>query len=79
MNEIRLRTYEEFPEYKGNIGEAYVELRDFPHANPLGCVKKSIDIHNLIDNYYGPRLCLDFNEDGIAIGIEILYGGDDDD
>ncbi|BFO66705.1 hypothetical protein [Chryseobacterium sp. KCF3-3] len=34
-------------------------------------VKKTIDLSDIID-YKGVTVCLDFNEDGILLGIEIV-------
>lgn len=65
-------------QYDDEPGAAYLQLQDHPHVNLPGNVKRTVDVHNLIDNYNGPGLFIDFNEDGIAIGIEILYGSSDE-
>jgi hypothetical protein len=37
-----------------------------------GVVKKSVRLRELIPDYSGPDLNLDFNADNVLIGIEIL-------
>lgn len=64
---IRLRMYEESP------GTAYVELWDHPHRIVGGIVKRSVELHQIVENYDGPRLTLDFDGEGRPIGIEIIY------
>lgn len=60
-------------QHPGEDGAAYLELRDHPHVNSPGIAKRSIAIRGLIEGYFGPRLVLDFNGDGVPIGIEIVY------
>jgi hypothetical protein len=64
---LRLRQYEDDP------NSAYLELFDHPHKAARGIVAKTVSLHELIENYDGPAINLDFNNDGKAIGIEILY------
>ncbi len=64
--ELRLRTY-------NNDRTAYLELLDFPRESPSGCVKKTVRVHTLIPDFDGPGIGIDFDEQGLAIGIEILY------
>jgi len=66
-NSIRLRSYKSSP------GTAYIELIDHPMEIQSGMVNRSISIDHLIPNYDGPKLTIDFNSNGIAIGIEIIY------
>ncbi len=47
--------------FKSHLG------RGKPH---LGCYQKGL--HELIDNYQGPEIYLDFNSEGRLYGIEIL-------
>jgi len=59
-----------FNEYKDSA--MYVALAaclgpDTPH---VGCYQKGL--HELIDNYQGPLIYLDFNSEGRLFGIEIL-------
>lgn len=65
--------------HEGEHGVAYLELLDFPHESSSGCVKRTVNVHNLIPDYDGPGIHIDFDEQGRAIGIEILYGSDPDD
>lgn len=67
---MRLRTYD------GSLTVAHLELIDFPRDTPAGCVKKSVEVHNSIPNYDGPKITVDFDSNGLAIGIEILYPSD---
>lgn len=69
---LYLKTYDE----DGSTA-AYLELADHPHELVSGVVKKTIRIHNLIPDYDGPGIALDFNESGKAIGIEIIYSDDE--
>ena len=69
--EILLRTY------PGDHTTAYLELRDHPHETTYGLVKNSIDLHQLIEDYEGPRLCLEFDAKRRPVGIEIIYAADE--
>jgi hypothetical protein len=64
---VRLRIYNE------NYHTTYVELADHPHESVFGCVRRSVNIHNLVEDYDGPAITIDFDEKNRAIGIEILY------
>lgn len=64
---IQLRSYE------GNEDTTYVELRDHPNELVFGIVASTIDVHNLVDGYIGPRLSVEFDKDKHPIGIEIIY------
>lgn len=73
-NEIRLRQRPEEP------GAAYLELYDYPEKFDPHSAGKTVCIFDVIENYLGPKLNLDFNSEGKLIGIEILYPiGEDDD
>ena len=37
-----------------------------------GIVKKQVELDDLIPDYKGPEIRLDFDKDGLLIGIEIL-------
>ena len=71
--QIRLRTYDD------DYHQSYVELADHPHTLASGLVQKTVRIQNLIDDYDGPGIAIDFDDSGRAIGIEILYSYDDED
>jgi hypothetical protein len=62
--------------YNDNYHTAYVELADHPHRS-THCVKRTVRIHTLIEDYQGPGIGIDFDENNRAIGIEILYPYDD--
>ncbi len=51
---------------------AYIALPGHPEQIEPGVVKKTISLDDIIDDYMGPRIYLDFNKDGKLIGIEIL-------
>jgi hypothetical protein len=71
---FRVRVY-------GNSREtAYLELPDHPHKLVSGITAKTVALHQLLgDDYNGPALNLDFDQNGRPIGIEILYPMSDDD
>ncbi len=49
------------------------------HTHEPGIVRKTISIYQLIQGYNGPQINIDFNENGQAIGIEVLEMiGDED-
>lgn len=50
---------------------AYLFLPDHPKKTIPGIVKKQTRLSDLIDDYKGPDIYLDFNADGTIIGIEI--------
>lgn len=60
-------------------GAAYLKLPDYPEQLAPGeiAIANSVDIHSLIEDFDGPRLCLDFDQAGRLIGIEIVYSGDE--
>ncbi|MHC2067359.1 DUF2283 domain-containing protein [Bremerella sp. T1] len=68
---LQLRTHEE------GLSAAYLELADHPHELVSGLVKKTVQVHQLIPEYDGPGLAIDFDAEGKAIGIEILYPHDE--
>lgn len=71
--QIRLRTYDD------DYHQSYVELADHPHELADGLVGKTVRIQNFIDDYDGPGIAIDFDQNGRAIGIEILYSYNDED
>lgn len=59
-------------------GAAYLELLEHPHGSTDLMVSRSVDVHALIEDYDGPRICIDLNAKGQPVGIEILYAEEDD-
>lgn len=51
---------------------AYIALPGHPDKPEPGYVSKTLVLYHLIENYKGPRIHLDFNKEGVLIGIEIL-------
>lgn len=60
----------------GNV--AYLQLHAHPHSREPGIVAHSVFLHHLIEDYNGPALIMEFNKDGEAIGIQILYTSGDE-
>jgi hypothetical protein len=50
---------------------AYLRLPGHPGSAP-GVVKRSVSLRDLVDDYEGPDINLDFGEGNILIGIEIV-------
>jgi hypothetical protein len=57
---------------------AYVALPGYPKGVEPGIVWRTIDLSTLVDKYSGPQVHLDFNKEGVLIGIEILVYTPDD-
>lgn len=53
----------------GDVG--YLSLPSHPGPKP-GVVAKSVELRDLLGDYEGPDLVLDFDTSGVLIGIEIL-------
>jgi hypothetical protein len=51
---------------------AYIALPGHPEQLVYGIVSRTISLDDVIDGFKGPRVNLDFNKDGVLIGIEIL-------
>ena len=60
-------------DYGDDYHVSYLELADHPHQLESGIVARSVFLHQLISDYDGPGLILQFDAAGKAIGIEILY------
>ena len=60
------------------LGTCYVEMPG--HERAAGFVKRTVDLAELVEDYRGPGVYLDFNEAGELVGIEVLpcvsNGGD---
>ena len=50
----------------------YLKLPAHPGAGTTGAVKKTIRLSDLIENYKGADINLDFDDAGELIGVEIL-------
>ncbi len=55
-----------------NTATAYIKLPGFPKQPTSGCVARTIGLHEIIEDYKGPRVYLDFDSKKELIGIEIL-------
>jgi len=53
-------------------GTAYISLPGCPEEPQFGIVSRTICLDDVVDNFKGPRVNLDFNKEGGLIGIEIL-------
>jgi hypothetical protein len=51
---------------------AYIYLPGNPDPPQYGIVAKTLSLDDLIVDFKGPRIHLDFNKEGVLIGIEIL-------
>jgi uncharacterized protein YuzE len=51
---------------------AYVRLPAHLGKGKLNAVAKQVLLESLIDSYKGPEIYLDFNADGVIVGIEFL-------
>ena len=69
---IRLRTYDD------DYHTAYLELADHPHELIAGIVGRTVRLQEIIRDYDGPSMSVEFNQQGRVIGIEILYPYEDD-
>lgn len=67
MESGRLRL--EISKDDSNVG--YLYLPTFP-VKSEGCVAKQISLHELIENYTGIPIYLDFDKNDYLIGIEIV-------
>ena len=51
---------------------AYLYLPAHPQDNSVGAAAKQVHLSALIADYQGPEIILDFNKEGVAIGIELM-------
>ncbi len=49
----------------------YIELEEHPKSLIAGIVKETVSLASYIDHYKGPAIYLDFDKEGVLIGIEI--------
>lgn len=57
---------------EGDPDVAYLTLPGHPGRGTAGCVSRTQKIRDVIPDYKGPDLNLDFDNEGTLIGIEIL-------
>jgi len=50
----------------------YITLPGHPGGSSAGCIAKSVPIDQIIPEYKGVDLILDFDADGCLIGIEVF-------
>lgn len=56
----------------GDDGDvAYLKLATHPGSSP-GVVRKTVSLRELLNDYSGPDLNFDFDENNVLIGVEIL-------
>jgi hypothetical protein len=53
-------------------GVAYLRLPGHPGFGSPGAVKKSVSVRDIIGEYQGPDITLDFDADNRIIGVEIV-------
>ena len=51
---------------------SYLYLPDHPGAGSFGCAVKTVPLEQVVGDYAGPDIYLDFDSEGRLIGIEIL-------
>ncbi len=56
------------------VNAAYLYLKEHPLRGPesAGCVANTVALEDLLPGYRGPDINLDFNKDGVLIGLEII-------
>jgi len=58
-----------------NVAEddiAYITLPGHPGKGTTNIVQKQISVRDVIDEYKGPDVYLDFDHKGLLIGMEVL-------
>jgi hypothetical protein len=55
----------------GYSESAYLYLPEHPEGDPIGIVDKSIRLSELIKNYKGPDIYVDFSQKKTIIGVRI--------
>ena len=51
---------------------AYLFLPAHPGKGAPGITTKQISLHSIIVNYQGPEIFLDFDKNGVIIGMEFI-------
>jgi hypothetical protein len=59
-------------EEEGDSQTAYLQLPGHPKVVVPGIVKRTIRLSDVISGFKGPDVYLDFDEDGVLIGMEFL-------
>jgi hypothetical protein len=59
------------PREAGNV--AYLSLPGHPQKVACGAVNQTVRLLDLVENYKGPDVYLDFDKDGMLIGLEFLF------
>jgi uncharacterized protein YuzE len=56
------------------VNAAYLYLKQHPNRGPdsAGCVANTVVLEDLIPGYQGPDINLDFDKNGVLIGLEII-------
>ena len=56
------------------VNAAYLYLKQHPERGPDsdGCVADTVILEDLLPNYRGPDISLDFDREGVLIGLEII-------
>jgi len=55
-----------------NAHTAYIALPGYPEEVAPHVVSRTLNLYDLVNTYSGPQVNLDFNREGVLIGIEIL-------
>ena len=62
----------EVTSYEDDTDTAYLMLPKHPGAGSPGVVKRTESLCALVKGYRGPEVNLDFDNNGVLIGIELL-------
>lgn len=65
MGKIKLETNED-----GDM--AYLYLPKHPGKGSAGVIKKQVSLHEIVKDYQGPEIFLDFDENGVIVGVELF-------
>lgn len=68
---IRLKTHE------GEYGAAHLLFRDYPEDGTVPDAGRFVVLHELIPDYFGPRLVLHLDKNGRPLAMEIVYSWSD--
>ncbi|WP_411705599.1 DUF2283 domain-containing protein [Edaphovirga cremea] len=65
MEKIKLETNDD-----GDM--AYLYLPKHPGKGIAGVTAKQISLHTVVEGYQGPEIFLDFDKNGVMIGMELF-------